>query len=184
MREDLKDFILDPPKISLCVAMILFFIMMSSMFTYFTIDFINDYAKVKDILQNGQLVEAEFKEVGRQIHRKGYTYGDGYSYYAIYEYYDANGNCYKTETPREFRSTNEVLEYVESHPTKSIYIDGKGHKLSANESITKYTIKCIVMAIVTAFFYAIIVACTIQLVRRIKINKANKTQEIDENNAE
>ena len=36
------------------------------------------------------------------------------------------------------------------------------------------------MAVVTAFFYAIIVACTIQLVRRIKINKANKTQKIDD----
>ena len=146
------------------------------MFTYFTIDFIGDYVNVKDILETGQLVEAEFKEVGRQKHQSGYTYGDGYSYYAIYEYYDANGNRYRTETPREFYSTNEVLEYVESHPTKSIYIDGKGHKLSGDESLSKYIIKCIVMTIVTVLFYAIIAACTIQLVRRIKMNKANKAQ--------
>ena len=176
MNKSLKDFILDPPKISFCVAMILFFIMMSSMFTYLTIDFINDYVKVKDILQSGQLVEAEFKEVGRKHTQPDHTYGDGYTYYAIYEYYDENGNCYKTESQHAFKSSKAVLEYVEEHPTKSIYIDGKGHKLSGNESVTKYIIKCIVMTIVTVLFYAIIAVCTIQLVRRIKMDKAKKAQ--------
>ena len=146
------------------------------MFTYFTIDFINDYVKVKDILQNGQLVEAEFKEIGKNNYAKGHTYGDGYTYYAIYEYYDENENRYKIESQHAFKSTKAVLEYVEDHPTKSIYIDGDGHQLSGNESLSKYTIKCIIMAIVTVLFYSIIVVCSIQLVRRIKMNKANKTQ--------
>ena len=59
IKEDLKDSVLNPPEISFLVAFILFFVMMSSMFTYFTIDFIDDYVNVKDILENGQLVDAE-----------------------------------------------------------------------------------------------------------------------------
>lgn len=174
MKKTLPEFILNPPEISFCVAMILFFIIMSSMFTYFTIDFINDYVNVKDILETGQLVEAEFKEIGKNNYAKGHTYGDGYTYYAIYEYNDVNGNSYKTESQHAFKSSKAVLEYVEEHPTRSIYIDGNGHSLSGNESLSKYTVKCIVITIVTVLFYAIIVVCTIQLVRRIKINKATK----------
>lgn len=68
--------------------------------TYFCIDLFDGYAKVKDTIENGQLVECRFKEVGRHVYAKGYIYGDGYDYYAIYEYVDENGNRYKAESTR------------------------------------------------------------------------------------
>ncbi|MDE7071146.1 MAG: hypothetical protein K2O86_04140 [Clostridia bacterium] len=163
--------IFSPPKKSFCIAFICFSIFMASLMTYSIIVFANEYSDVKNILVNGELVEAEFKEVGKQIHQTGYLYGDGYDYFGIYEYYDANGNCYLTETSREFRSPNDVLKYVEEHPTKSIYIDGKGHSRSGSETLTKYTSIGVAVSIIALLFYTMLVAFTIQLVRRIKMDK-------------
>ncbi|MDE6275811.1 MAG: hypothetical protein K2M75_04660 [Clostridia bacterium] len=176
MKKLREVFDLSPPKISFCVAFMLFSIMMASLMTYSVVVFINEYAEVKDILVNGQLVEAKFKEVGRQNHQTGNFYGDGYDYFGIYEYYDSNGNCYITETSREFRSANEVLKYVEAHPTKSIYIDGKGHSRSGSETLTKYTSIGVAVSIIALLFYAMLVAFTVQLVRRIKMDKAKEAQ--------
>ena len=169
----LKD-ILSPPKTSFCVAFMIFSLIMASLMTYSIVVFANEYSDVRDILINGELVEAKFKEVGQQIHQTGYLYGDGYDYFGIYEYYDSNGNCYITETSREFRSPDEVLKYVEKHPTKSIYIDGKGHSRSGSETLTKYTSIGVAVSIIALLFYSMLVAFTIQLVRRIKMDNAKE----------
>ncbi|MDE7336539.1 MAG: hypothetical protein K2N32_00290, partial [Clostridia bacterium] len=154
--------------------------MMASYMTYITVGVFDGYEKSKDTLQNGQLVECEFKEVGRQVYAKGHTYGDGYTYYAIYEYIDENGNHYKAESRREFKSTKQVLEYVESHPTKTLYIDGNGFSISGSETVAKHAAKHIIIVIVDIGLYAMLVGFAVQLIRRIIIKneemKGNKNE--------
>lgn len=166
MDKSLNKVKLTPPKTSFCIAMLLFFLFIASLMTYFCIDLFDGYAKVKDTIENGQLVECKFKEVGRQLYAQGYTYGDGYDYYAIYEYVDENGNRYKAESTREFKSTKAVMDYVESHPTKSIYIDG------GDETVTNHAVTQIIIVVVTVFLYVAVIGFSIQLARRISINRS------------
>ena len=172
MDKSLNKVKLTPPKTSFCIAMLLFFIFIASLMTYFCIDLFDGYAKVKVTIENGQLVECKFKEVGRQLYAKGYTYGDGYDYYAIYEYVDENGNRYKAESTREFKSTEAVIDYVESHPTKSIYIDGNGFSVSGDETVTNHAVTQIIIVVVTVFLYVAVIGFAIQLTRRISINRS------------
>ncbi|MCX4363942.1 MAG: hypothetical protein OSJ74_11290, partial [Clostridia bacterium] len=105
-------------------------------------------------------------------------------YYAIYEYIDENGNRYKAESTREFKSTKEVMKYVESHPTKALYIDGNGYSISADETISKHTAKIVIIVMVAVGFYAVIAGFAIQLIRRISMNIKNKETRPNENACE
>ncbi|MDE6758267.1 MAG: hypothetical protein K2J89_03195 [Clostridia bacterium] len=169
-------FDLSPPELTVCVGFMLFAIIISSIFTYISVVFIHEYTYVKEILQNGELVEAKFKEVGKQRCRDGKPGVDGYQYFAIYCYYDDENNYYEIHSAVEFYSPEEVIQYADKNPTKSIYIDGNGHSRSGNETLSKYIVKGVIVFMITVLFYVITSVDILQLFRRVKINKANNAR--------